>query len=371
MTRIAHLTSAHPWNDVRIFVKECRSLAHGFEVFLIAPGDFHEKEVDGVKVRAFPRATTRLRRFLLVPWRVLVMARQVRAQIYHFHDPDLLPVGVILRMLGAKVVYDIHEDIPKQVLHKYWIPKPARKLIAGAYGAMEKVAVRIFSHSFTVTQPIVERFASPKVSLVTNYPVPEELTLADAQPYLQRPPNILYVGGISEPRGIRELVAALDLLPTENPARLLLAGRVFPEIFLDQLRPLPGWKRVEFLGFQSRPDVARCLGRARVGMVTLRSTPNHLHSIPVKMFEYLAAGLPIIASDFPFWRSLLDKHNCALFVDPSKPAEISKAIQWILDHPDDARQMGERGIAAVRTEFNWETQVPHLVATYERLAQKK
>ena len=114
--RIVHLTSAHPSSDIRIFHKECKCLARaGYDVTLVAPGE-RDEMIDGVAVKAIPQSGSRYARMLLGPLRVLKTAWQLGPAVYHFHDPELIPVGIILRSLRrGKVIYDVHEDVPLQV----------------------------------------------------------------------------------------------------------------------------------------------------------------------------------------------------------------------------------------------------------------
>ena len=300
------------------------------------------------------------------PWRMLTKALRTKADLYHFHDPELMPIGLLLRLVGKKVIYDIHEDVPKQLRHKHWVPVYVRKPIAFCVRILEQFSVRCFSHSFTVCEPIRDRFPKGKVSLLMNYPLLNELAAGESMPYQQRPNQIVYIGGISKERGITELVNAMAML-SEAHARLALAGTIQKPGYEDELKRLPGWSRVDFKGHQDRAGVYQILSRSRVGMVALHDTANHLLSVPVKMFEYLAAGVPIIASDFPQWRARIEKFDCAVFVNPKDPAEIKSAIEWLLANPEKAEQMGARGKKAVQDHFNWDAEARHLLEVYQRL----
>lgn len=133
------------------------------------------------------------------------------------------------------------------------------------------------------------------------------------------------------------------------------------------MRRRPGWQSVDYRGRVPHDEVPGLLAGARAGLVTLLPTPNHLISSPVKLFEYMAMGLPVISSDFPAWRALLDGVDCAIFVDPTDPGDIARALRQILADPHRARAMGEAGRAAVRTEFNWAKQLDNLVDAYRRI----
>jgi glycosyltransferase involved in cell wall biosynthesis len=118
---------------------------------------------------------------------------------------------------------------------------------------------------------------------------------------------------------------------------------------------------VDYLGWQSRREAVKLLGRVRVGLVVLHPTPAFLESYPVKLFEYMAAGLPVIASDFPLWREIVSKAEAGILVDPRNPAAIAGAIDHLLRHPDDAARMGANGRRAVLQRYNWSQEASKLV----------
>jgi len=367
MKRVVHLSTVHPADDVRIFVKECRSLAAaGYDVTLIArsPSDYVKQ---GVKVIAVnPRTGGRLARMVLSTFDVLGKAWRCRADFYHFHDPELMPVGAILRLTGAKVVYDVHEDVPRQLLSKDWIPAPLRKTVAGGIEAMEWLTTRlIFTDVVAATPPIADRIPPAKTTIVHNYPIAGELTpTAVTLPQEQRPPYVVYAGGLTRVRGALEMVKAFEYVETPG-ANCILAGEFTEEGLEDEARALNGWARVQYRGLLDRSQMADLLAGARAGLVVLHDVPNYVVSYPIKMFEYMSAGIPVIASDFPLWRSIIDSERCGLLVDQKDPVSIAKAIDWILTHPEEAERMGQRGKAAVAAKYNWGVEERKLLAVYE------
>jgi glycosyltransferase involved in cell wall biosynthesis len=171
------------------------------------------------------------------------------------------------------------------------------------------------------------------------------------------------VGVISPDRGLYSMLTAL----AQVDGRLLLAGKFSPQSLADQARQLPAWKQVDYCGVLDRQGVATLLSQSRVGVVTLLPTPSYLPSLPVKLFEYMLAGLPIVASDFPLWREIVDDARCGLLVDPSDPDAIARACEWLLDNPEEAQEMGQRGRAAVIEKYNWSSEAQRLVRFYRRL----
>jgi glycosyltransferase involved in cell wall biosynthesis len=365
--KVAHLTSVHTPLDIRIFHKECKSLAGvGYEVVLIASGE-KDETYDGVRIRTVPLEKTRWRRMIHTTWQIYQSALAENALIYHFHDPELIPIGLLLKLHNKRVIYDVHEDLPRQILGKYWIPKRLRSSIAKLSDVFEIMSASLLDSIISATPAIARRFPAKKTIVVQNFPTLQELAPTKSCSHDTRSQTGIYIGGIDSLRGVREIVASISFLPKEF--KLVLAGVFDPPEFIDELKQLPGWERVKFLGWLTRQQIAQQLSLARVGLVLLHPRPNFLESYPIKLFEYMAAGLPVIASDFPLWRDIVNEAKCGRLVNPLDPKAISTAIQWILDHPDEAETMGKRGQEAVRTQYNWDSESHKLRFLYSNLSR--
>lgn len=367
--KIAHLSSVHVPGDTRILHREAATLARaGHDVVLIAAGEL-PRSPPGVRFRGVPRPSDVRSRFLRTIGSVYTAAVDEAADVYHLHDPELLPIGALLRLRGARVVYDVHEDYTLQTLTKPWVAPRLRRPLAHAVGLAERIVERFFHGIVVATPAIGQRFRSPVI--VQNFPDLAELAAPKSgTPYRAREPLIAYVGTISEERGLNELVEALGLFPATHPARLVLAGKASPVDALDAVANLPGWSRVDFRGWCGRDEVAEVLASARVGSVVLRPLSNYLESYPVKLFEYMAAGLPVVASNFPLWRRFVEEPDCGLLVDPLDPKASAEAYQWVLDHPAEAEAMGKRGQDAALERYNWEPEGRKLVDLYRRLGAR-
>ena len=373
--RICHMTSVHSAADPRIFYKECRSLAKaGFEVTVIGPHPVDATK-DAVRIRAIQKDAARLTRMTRTVWRLYSVAREQDADIYHFHDPELIPVGLLLRAKGKRVIYDIHEDLPKDVLSKPYLPQWSRGLISSAMNFVERIACGRFSGLVTVTPSIANRFQkiNQRTIVVHNYPYVEELVHgAPSSSWKSRNQSVAYIGGIMIQRAIREMVTAMSLLPESLAANLELAG---PELLTEEesceIRAHSGWKHVHHHGFVDQPSAFRILRSVRAGLVLFHPEPNHFESMPQKIFEYMGAGLPVIASDFPLWRQIIGESGCGIFVDPTNPAEIARAVHHVLTHPTEAEEMGKRGQAAVLDRFNWSTEARKLVDLYNQIGKER
>lgn len=368
--RVAHLTSAHPRDDVRIFLKECRSLSRmGHDVSLVVADGLGPQQIDGVTIVDVGAAKGRLSRMLHTRRRVLAAALQIEADVYHLHDPELLTLCAPLAHRGHCVLFDAHEDVPKQILSKHYLPASLRKLIAWIYASYERRVCARIDGVIAATPTIRDKFLhfTPNTVDVNNYPLLGEL---DGPSAIKREEGgICYVGGITSIRGIREIVAATAL--SRKSAHLHLVGR-FTEADVEvEVKGSAAWAHVTHLGQLDRKGVRDVLSRSRIGLVTLHPTANYLESLPIKMFEYMAAGLPVIASDFPLWRRIVTEAACGVCVDPLNPQDIASAIDTLLADPMRAQKMGENGRRAIHERFNWTIEESKLHSLYAALEQRR
>ena len=370
--KVVHMSSVHPLFDVRIFHKECKTLDNEkYDVVLVGTGSAEEQPSsdteDGIKICIVPRSTHRFYRMTFTVIRVLIAAIASRGKVYHFHAPELIPAGIILKLFRNKVIYDAHEDLPLQVLSKDWIPFHFRRSVAMLLKYILKFSTILFDGIVAATPSIAAKFPPHKTVTVQNFPISTEFRVRDWHPYRNRPPKLVYIGGITAARGSNEMILGIGMLPEVLQVRLVLAGMIEPLELEKQLMRLPGWNCVDFLGWQSRAEVGRLLGTARVGLVLFQPLPNHIEAQPNKLFEYMSAGLPVIASNFPLWKKLIEEIGCGLTVNPMDPNAIADAIHWLIEHPAEAERMGRAGQQAIRTKYNWEIEGGKLLEFYNGL----
>jgi len=271
--RCVHLTSVHVPQDTRIWRKQCRTLAKaGYDVRLVA-ADNGEADAEEIPLRRVPRVRSRWVRTTLTAWRVLRAALREQAQLYHFHDPELIPVGLVLKLLGKRVVYDVHEDVPQAMMVKHYLPVPARRIVGRVTGWLETGAARCFDAVVAATPWIARRFPTHKTVVVQNFPDVAEFSNGGRRVDPAAKNMIVYVGYMGEARGIREMVRAMSLLPDSCDVELVLAGAFAPPQLEQEVAKLPGYERTRFIGWQPLEAVADLLSRARVGLVTIHPTP--------------------------------------------------------------------------------------------------
>ena len=368
MTCIAILTTVHARTDVRIRVKQAPTLAKGLKQpikFFVQDGQGTELPgADGIEIVDTGSITGgRLGRMTRGVWRMYCAVRQTRPYVVHLHDPELLIAGLALKLLGAKVIYDVHEDVPRQILGKNWLAPWLRRPAAWVTAGTEWLAAQFVDGIVAATPLIARRFPARKTVTVENFPLLSELMLPETTPYHERPLHFAYLGGLTANRGVVEMVNAMAELGY-NSACLQLAGNFRTGVWRDQVTQLPGWQHVKYHGWVNRSRAIELLGNARAGLVVLHPIINYIDAYPVKLFEYMAAGLPVIASDFPVWREIIDNAGCGILVDPLDHKAIADAMRWLLEHPAEAQAMGERGRAMIVDRYNWESIAARLVCHY-------
>jgi hypothetical protein len=372
MATILHLTTVHPRFELRSHIKEAQTLASSLPhkvLVMVADGKGNVNEGQGlVSVHDIGALCVgRLGRMLRGSWRAFFAIRRIKPAIVHFHDPELIMLGVLLNVVGYKVIYDVHEDVPRQTLSKDYLPSAIRKPLSWVISAVEWIGAMAFNAIVPATPKIAERFPARKTVTIQNFPIESELLRPASIPCAERQPSFVYAGGIAKTRGAVEMVRALELLSDIPGARLDLAGTFSPHTLADMLQALPGWRSVHFHGQVSRAQVAQIMGGVRAGLVLFHPLPNHMEAQPIKMFEYMSAGLPVIASDFPLWRRIIGGAACGLLVDPLNSKAIADAMRWILKHPAEAEAMGRRGRQAVGLTYNWDAEAPKIINLYKKL----
>ena len=365
--RICHVTSIHPAKDSRIFYKECVSLVKEYEVFLIAP-NVNDEYSDGVHIVGVPLPQGRIRRMLSLR-RVYKKAIDVNAVVYHLHDPELMRLGLNLQKRGKKVIFDSHEDVPAQLLDKPYLPHLLRKPLSIVYSNYEKRILKQYDAIISVTPHIVERLKqiNKNTVLVTNYPVvdvdrkevPQGIPFADRE-------YVCFAGSIS-PHYRHEFVLRCII---RTQAKYLLLGPA-EESYLQKLMSLNEWDKAVYKGVVPHQSVPDFLMQSFAGIVLPEYRPNAGYKKGtvgvLKMFEYMLAGIPVIATDFDLWKTIVEENQCGICVNPYDVDAIVDAINYYQNNPELAKVHGENGRNAVFKRYNWKTQESVLLDLYNRM----
>jgi glycosyltransferase involved in cell wall biosynthesis len=369
MTRICHLSSAHRGLDIRIFHKECVSLASaGFDTHLVIFATIDEvarAAEKGVTIHPLRPVRGRFLRMTKHAWHCYLIGRKLQAEIYHFHDPELLPYGILMALNGKKVVYDVHEDVPQHILSKEWIIGFLRKPLSLLIGGLEYIGAKFFFNVVAATPFIAERFTkiTPYTVNINNYAIIGELSSGEVS-WAAKKNQVCYIGGLTYMRGIDLMILSMTFT---KGIRLKLAGSFRPAEYFDHAKNLPGYSKTDYLGELDRKEVSKCLRESRAGLITAFALPNAINSQPIKMFEYMSAGLPVIASNFPLWRNIVEGNDCGLCVNPLDVHEVARAINYLVNHPEDAERMGRNGQRAVQQKYNWSIEELKLLRFYKNL----
>lgn len=364
---ITHITSSHPLYSSRILMKQCKSLAQAeFKVNLVVQ---HEREevLEGVKICALAKTSKRWVRLLVRSYQAYRKALKIPSDIYHIHDPELLIYAWLLKVKGKRVVYDVHEDYTSTLSSKPWLPGVLRHKIADAFGRFELFVSKKLDLLVCATPHIANKFIPHLQHVITvrNFVNLDEF-FETGQASEQSENAVCYVGNISKARGIEEIVAALPL----TKANLYLAGEVHSDMLSQKLKALPGWQQVTALGHIPREKAFELMRGCVVGLIMFHPIANHTNALPNKMFEYMAAGIPIIMSNFPDWEKMVKQYQCGMCVDPLNPEAIAVAINWFIEHPKEAKQLGKNGRKAVEQHYNWQAEKGILISGYENIMTK-
>lgn len=369
--RIVHLTTVHHPSDPRIYHKECQSLKNaGFDVTLIAQTSDTDIEYSERPIRHIPLKTysSRLKRMTLGVLEAYKKAKYMKADVYHFHDPELLPVGWLLKRKNNVVIYDIHEDYITSILQKDYLPKPVKKLVAKLYDTLENIFIR------DMELCLAEKYYKdryPTGTTILNYPtVNDEFIHHNREG--ERELKLLYTGNVSLVRGAMEHAKIPTILPD---VEVHFVGKCPKDLAEDMYRVAGNGKdRLIIEGidqFIEKEIIDKRYLETNwlAGIALFPPTEHYMRKELTKFFEYMNAGLPIICSDFPVWKKFVETHECGIAVDPNNNEEIKEAIQYLQNHPEEAKRMGENGKKAVLEELNWGTEEKKLINWYYELLQ--
>jgi glycosyltransferase involved in cell wall biosynthesis len=368
--KVCHVSSAHSVHDDRIFFKECSSLADDFDVHLIAIGE-KDEVLNNVQIHALPKSSSRFNRFFLLQIKILIQAFKINAKVYHFHDPDLIIFGLIQKMLGKKVIYDMHELVYFQINDKEWLGNGwIKKMISSIYLMFEKMGVRFFDRIIIAEDGywnyINKNYKKQiyKFIAIRNFSIYQLIKQTEPNISIKNSNKriIVYAGGLSKIRGIKEIIDAIQTI--ENITFLTL-GQWENDDYKKQCELADLNYKMNYIGLVKMDKVYSYLKVADIGIANLYHKPNYLTSLPIKAFEYMASGIPIIMSDFPYWIETFSQ--CALFVNPLDANDIKDKIELLLSDKQLSSKLADAGNKLVIEKYTWEAESKLLVKHYQQL----
>lgn len=366
--KIVHITTVHKRFDSRIFYKECISLHREFNnvTLIVADGKGNETK-DGIVIIDIGQYDNRIKRLLVSSKRAINEAIAQNADIYHFHDPDLLIEARKLCKF-SKVIFDSHEDFPKLMLQRPYIPKLLRKALFLIAAHIEKTTYRKLSAIVTATENIENKFLAygkNPVVTVKNYPILNSTPVPDKENSQNREFTACYVGGLTAIRGVKEMILACE----KANIKLILAGPFDDSNFYEQMQSLSGWKNVEYIGIVEHSELKqKVYSRSDIGLNMLLSAPNHTEAIPIKQLEYMAEGLPVIATKhIKFCVDVTNETNCGILVTPENIEECANAIEILKNNVQQRESMGASGKKFALNKYNWDKEKDKLIGLYMTL----
>ncbi|MFO8054355.1 MAG: glycosyltransferase family 4 protein [Bacteroidales bacterium] len=366
--KICHLTSVHPRNDIRIYRKEILSLRkadhHVILIVADSKGDDEKNFILDVG-----KEKSRILRILRTSKKLYNKAIAENADVYHLHDPELLPIALKLKRNNKIVIFDFHEDIPKQLISKPYLNRYLLKWISRVFAYYEKRVCAQLDYIITATPSIRTKFKkiNEHSIAINNYPLLEEMSVNKKVAWEKKENRICYIGRITLIRGVREIMKALFYT---SDVILDLAGNFDnKKLEYDTMKDI-SWSKVNYFGFVDRKKTLSILGNAKAGIVLYLPYPNHLDAQPNKIFEYMASGIPVIASDFPLWKKIIEENNCGICVDPKNTGQLTNAINYILHNNEEAKLMGENGRKAVMRKYNWSSEEQKLLSVYHEAGSR-
>lgn len=370
MVRICHMTSAHARYDVRIFQKECVSLAKaGFQVYLVVDDKLKNEVKSKVRiVSTFHKPKNRIGRMMNSAKKVYKKALSINAEVYHLHDPELLPYGYLLKKRGKRVVFDSHENLLGLIQEKEYIPSKIRNLSGRIFVFFLKRVCKNFDAIITVDPYLCKEYQkiNNNTVLVSNFPVCNE---NESHFKGGNKIKLVFAGGVDEQWNHIAVIKALEKLDIQ--IEYLFCGRA-DEKYLEQLKELPRWSQVSYKGVVTHEKALEILNGKNIGIALCNYSNNSNQKKGTlgntKLFEIMMSGIPVICTKFESWEKIITEYQCGICVqDPKNSEEISNAIKYLLQHQQEAEEMGKNGQRAVKEKYNWYTQEKNLLRLYEKL----
>lgn len=366
MIKICHITTA-PQNQIPRIIKECKSAQSiGYSPYIVSQGKtFTDEGIHyiGIPVKAKGRFYTLTKMVKLL----YLQALEIDANIYQLHDPPLLLYALKLKRKGKKVIFDSHEFYGEQIREKFYIPKILRVLVANVYMRYEAYVCNHIDAVIQVCtlegQNYFEGRAARSIFII-NTPILKEYVPDNNVPFEQRK-CIAHIGSLTYDRGITHLIQAI----ARTDIKLILCGKFMPEEYQIELMTIPEFSSVDYRGVINTNEVNKVLNECYAGISTLlhKGQYSKIDTLPTKVYEYMSIGLPVIISDTPYAKKMIDKFKFGICVKPDNIEDIADAITYLFNNKSIGKEMGENGRKAILELFNWQIEEKRLIALYNEL----
>lgn len=372
--KVCHVISGYFRNDARNFQRQALSLKKaGYDVCFVTNDGEPDEVLEGIPFISCKARYPRWKTLIAAKHQFLPELRRVDADVYQLHSPELLPLAAPLQRLGKGVVYDAHEDLPRHLLEKEWVPGPLRRPLSWLaerylHAVLARVDEVISPHSHVVADL---RSKTKRGVLVANFPLIGEMHDVSPEEFAARPPAVCYTGTVYAYSNQEATLDAIAGLPT---VQYRVAGYIDPEHRV-ALSRRPGFARAEYLGRLGRADLRRFYQSSVAGLAIYDYKLNlgwRLGSYGTnKVFEYMEAGLPIICTDYTLWRDIVDRYDCGICVEPGSVEGIRSAIAELTGDRARAYRMGQNGRRAVLEEYNWASEERKYLRVYSGMASAR
>ena len=364
--KIIHITSAHPINDIRIYHKQCLSLKKKYEVSLFVADGLGNKIEKGINIHDIGIFKSRILRIFLSSFKFYFYFKKnrINADLYHFHDPELLFLGILLKIKKKKVVFDAHEHLIDQLKSKYYLNTIFKIILSFVIYNCERIFFRRFDAVVAATPFIKKYYQSincKKVMNVNNYPKID---------YFNKKKNfnknyrkkICYIGSVSYERGLKEMIQAMYYV--KSPIKLIIAGSFHQGDIKKLIIKSP---KIEYIKSLSRKEIKKFVSNCFIGLSMLNNDPNHKKAQPNKVYEYMASGIPFVAHGSDVVKDLVKRFKCGIVIKKMNPKLIAKSIDYLYENISISKVMGKNGFNAVKKKFNWKFEEKKLLDMYESL----
>ena len=361
-------SSVHPWNDPRVLYKEAVSLAKEYEVELHITAPFDYKEVDGVKIFGLPQWKTKVDRRRST-WQLMKRVISSDARVFHFHDPELLPLAILTKIFkSVKVIFDFHEQLENKIVKRDWIPIYLRKPLVWIYKFFERLALEIIDGAIGVIEdqtPTLQK--TRQYAIIKNYPliIQSNGPKKASSGYI----HLGYIGAIVKERRIKKIIEVCGELNNQFSLKLHIIGEIkYTKYKMEMNKIIQHYdlnENVKFYGYMSIDEAMKIMQKWEIGFLPLRKKEHFVRSLPVKLFDYMSAGLAIVMPAYPLSKDIILKSNCGVIVDTSDLQDMVAKVKYLLENPNVRREMGQNGLKYAKKHFSWYTQEQKLLSFYK------